>query len=101
MEQQWMISLGGSEKFTALPPRDIDVGWARWLEYVDKPERRRRITVLVKGGRQKMPGLPLECQQAIKTQGISAIRAVLDRDIPPRYITVSEHGLVEEDSDDE
>jgi hypothetical protein len=101
MEQKWLISLGGITEFTALPPRDIDVGWSRWLEQVDKPEKRKRITVLVKGGRRKMPGLPPECRQAISTEGVSAIRAVLDRDLPPRYITVTEFGLVEEDFDDE
>jgi hypothetical protein len=99
--QQWVIALGGIKEIGSLPPRDIEVGWARWLERIDKPEERKRITVLVKSGRRNMPGLPAECQQAIETQGVSAIRAVLDRDVPPRYITVTEDGLVEEDSDDE
>lgn len=101
MKRQWGIARYGSTEFTRLPPRDIDVGWARWLERIDKPDERKRITVLVKGGRRNMPGLPNECQRTIGTKGASAIRAVLDRDVPPRYITVTEDGLVEEDSDDE
>jgi hypothetical protein len=99
--QKWAISLGGCKRFDTQALRGIDVGWSRWLVDVDRPDRRKRITVFVREGCLDVPGLPPECQHTIETEGISAIRISLGRDVPPRYITVTADGLYEEDFDDE
>jgi hypothetical protein len=99
--QKWAISVGGCKKFDTQFLRDIDMGWSRWLVELDRPERRKPITVFVKQGCLDVTGLPPQCKQTIETEGISAIRPSLGRDVPPRYITVTEAGLYEEDFDDE
>jgi len=69
---------------------DIDVGWA-WG--IARREEQRTVAVLVAGGRLHDPCLPDECRRAIRTRGLSAARAVLEEESPPRTLVITSAGI--------
>ena len=73
---------------------DVEYGWAYELE---RDRERRQISVYVTPG-TTVANVPEECVRAIRTDGRSAVEAVLDRDRPPRYIVLTSEGLRDRDA---
>jgi hypothetical protein len=69
---------------------DIDLGWA-WE--VERAGERRTIRVEVAGGRLGSGDLPRESQDAIATQGRSAIMPLLTQPEPPTRVLVTSSGI--------
>lgn len=86
---KWTI-VSGFRQFHELAGRDISIGWARDIE---KEGQARTVTVCVAESMVDLNGLPDECRTALQTKGRSATEAVLDEDVPPRYIAVTSAGL--------
>lgn len=87
----WQI-VSGPRTFDELGGFDMDVGWAYDIE---RGAERRTISVIVAGGRRNSKELPDESVRAVRSRGRSAVQGVLDRDAPPRYISVTTGGLGE------
>ena len=87
----WRI-VSGPRAFRGVGGRDLDTGWA-WsiLRGADK----RTVFVAVAGGRAASRELPADSREALRTSGRSAVTAILDRETPPRFITVTSAGLRE------
>jgi hypothetical protein len=70
----------------------MEVGWAYDLE---GPRGERSIRVIVSRSAAAVDDLPDDSQEAIASEGASAVQSVLDRDTPPRSIIVTTVGLSE------
>lgn len=90
--EDWRI-ISGPREFRGVGGRDMENGWA-WsiLRGADK----RTVLVVVAGGRAGSRELPEDSREALRTSGRSAVAAILDRQTPPRFITVTNAGLREE-----
>jgi len=85
----WRIVEGPREYKQTSEGADIDVGWV-WE--IDRAGERRTIRVEVAGGRLHSAHLPHDSQQAIRTQGRSAVEALLREPDPPTRVLVTSSG---------
>lgn len=88
--EAWRIA-DGPREYTQTPDgADIDVGWVWGLE---RGGERRAIRVEVAGGRLGSAHLPDDSQEAIRTQGRSAVEALLREQDPPTRVLVTSSGI--------
>jgi hypothetical protein len=90
--QLWNI-VDGPREYEKRGSLDIDVGWV-WE--ISRGGELRSVRVEVAGGRLNEPGLPEECQRAIRDRGRSALAMHLDENDPPARIVVTSVGLLAE-----
>jgi hypothetical protein len=88
--EAWRIVEGPREYTQTEEGADIDVGWS-WQ--IEREGERRTIRAEVAGGRLGMADLPRESQDAIATQGRSAITPLLTRPEPPTRVLVTSSGI--------
>lgn len=88
--EAWRIIEGPREYSQTAEAADIDVGWS-WQ--IEREGERRTIRVEVAGGRLDMADLPRESQEAIRTQGKSAIMPLLKESDPPTRLLVTSSGI--------
>ncbi len=90
LAEPWRIAEGPREYSQTAEAADIDVGWA-WQ--IEREAERRAIRVEVAGGRLGTSDLPRESQDAIRTQGRSAITPLLTEHDPPTLVLVTSSGI--------
>jgi hypothetical protein len=88
--EAWRVAGGPREYTQTSDGADIDVGWAWELE---RGGDRRTIRVEVAGGRLGSAHLPDESQEAIRTQGRSALEELLGEPDPPTRVLVTSSGI--------
>jgi hypothetical protein len=84
----WTIK-NGPRHFDTLAGWDIDGGWAYTLE---RGGETRSLAVLMAGGQSRQQ-MPHESEQARSTRGRDVVAALLNEDIPPRYVVITTEGL--------
>ena len=88
--EAWRVASGPREYTQTSEGADIDVGWVWELE---RGGDRRSIRVEVAGGRFGSAHLPDESQEAIRTQGRSALEELLVEPDPPTRVLVTSSGI--------
>ena len=88
--EAWRVAGGPREYTQTSDGADIDVGWVWELE---RGGDRRSIRVEVAGGRFGSAHLPDESQEAIRTQGRSALEELLVEPDPPTRVLVTSSGI--------
>lgn len=88
---RWLRVSGPRAFLDSADVADFEYGWAYEIE---RERERRPIGVYITSG-LTVRNVPEECVRAIRTDGRSAIEAVLDRDQPPRYIELAQDGVRE------
>jgi len=88
--EAWRIAYGPREYTRTPDGADIDVGWVWELE---RGGERRTIRVEVASGRLGSARLPDDSQEAIRTQGRSAVEALQREQDPPTRVLVTSSGI--------
>lgn len=84
-------TVGGPREYTQTPDgADIDVGWA-WD--IQREDQRRVVRIEVAGGRLNSVDLSHESQEAIRTNGRTALQPLLDRIEPPSRVLITSGGI--------
>lgn len=82
----------GPHAVDQFPRYDMARGW----EYtIQRDEEGRTVSVVVSRG-ISADAMPVDATAAYQTRGRSAVDAVLDQDDPPRYLVITDSGVIEE-----